>query len=52
MGRKDFRFLYQGSLNFWKVFGQLVLLGFDITAFTPAAYQRSSLLRPLNEISS
>ena len=35
-----------------KVFGQLVLLGFDITAFTPAAYLRSSLLRPLIEISS
>ena len=35
-----------------KVYGQLVLLGFDVTAFTPAAYQRSSLLRPLKEISS
>jgi hypothetical protein len=35
-----------------KVFGQLVLLGFDVAIFTPAAYQRSSLLRPLKEISS
>ena len=35
-----------------KVSGQLVLLSFDVTAFTPAAYQRSSLLRPLKEISS
>ena len=35
-----------------KVYGQLVLLGFDVTAFTPAAYQRSSLLRPLKQISS
>jgi hypothetical protein len=33
-----------------KFLGQLVLLGYDITAFTPAAYLRSSLLRPLNEI--
>ncbi len=35
-----------------KVSGQLVLLGYDVTAFTPAAYQRNSLLRPLIEISS
>ena len=27
--------------------GLLVPLGFDITAFTPAAYQRGSLPRPL-----
>ena len=26
-----------------KVYGQLVLLGFDVTVFTPAAYQRHSL---------
>ena len=32
--------------------GQLVLLGFDVTVFTPAAYQRRSLQRPLREISS
>ena len=31
-------------------FGQLVLLGFDVTAFTPAAYQRRSLQRPSKEI--
>ena len=35
-----------------KVVGILVLLGYDITAFTPAAYLRSSLLRPSMEISS
>ena len=35
-----------------KVHGQLVLLGFDVTAFTPTAYQRRSLQRPLREISS
>ena len=32
--------------------GQLVPLGFDIAAFTPAAYQRRRLQRPLNEASS
>ena len=31
-------------------FGQLVLLGFDVTTFTPAAYQRRSLQRPSREI--
>ncbi len=36
----------------WKVYGQLVLLGYDITAFTPATYQRPSLERPLKEILS
>ena len=35
-----------------KVFGQLVLLGFDVTAFTPVAYQRRGLRRPSKEISS
>ena len=35
-----------------KVFGILVLLGYDVTAFTPAAYLRSRLLRPSMEISS
>ena len=29
-----------------KADGQLVLLGFDVTIFTPAAYQRRSLQRP------
>ena len=33
-----------------EAFGQLVLLGFDVTTFTPAAYQRRSLQRPLKEI--
>ncbi len=41
----------------YKVFGkkayeQLVLLGFDITVFRPAAYQRPSLERLIKEISS
>ena len=26
-----------------KAYGQLVLLGFDVTTFTPVAYQRHSL---------
>ena len=29
-----------------EVFGILVQIGFDIAAFRPSAYQRSSLLRP------
>ena len=29
-----------------KLKGQLVLLGFDVTTFTPTAYQRRSLQRP------
>ena len=32
--------------------GLLVPLGFDITAFTPAAYQRGSLPRPSKDVSS
>ena len=28
-------------------FGQLVVLGFDVTVFTPTPYQRCSLQRPL-----
>ena len=32
-----------------KVFGQLVRLGFDVTVFTPASYQRRSLQRPSME---
>ena len=32
--------------------GLLVQLGFDITAFTPAAYQRGSLPRPSKDDSS
>ena len=38
--------------NLHKLYGLLVLLGYDITAFTPIAYQRGSLPRPLKEISS
>ena len=33
-------------------FGQLVVLGFDVTVFTPAPYQRHRLWRPSKEISS
>ena len=33
-------------------FGQLVVLGFDVTVFTPAPYQRRSLRRPSMESSS
>ena len=33
-----------------KAFGQLVLLGYDVAAFTPAAYRRGSLPRPLKDI--
>ena len=32
--------------------GLLVPLGFDITAFTPVAYQRGSLPRPSKDVSS
>ncbi len=35
-----------------KAYGLLVLLGYDITAFTPIAYQRGNLPRPFKEISS
>ena len=35
-----------------KAFGQLVVLGFDVTVFTPAPYQRGSLPRPSMESSS
>ena len=33
-------------------FGQLVALGFDVTVFTPAPYQRRRLRRPSMEFSS
>ncbi len=33
-------------------FGQLVLLGYDVTTFIPVTYQRSRLLRPSMEVSS
>ena len=35
-----------------KAFGQLVRLGFDVTVFTPASYQRPRLGRPSMEFSS
>ena len=35
-----------------KAFGQLVVLGFDVTVFTPAPYQRRRLQRPSMEFSS
>ncbi len=35
-----------------KAYGQLVLLGFDVTTFIPAAYQRRSLRQPLKVNSS
>ena len=51
--RKEASFFdYQEKNLERKSIGQLVLLGFDVTAFTPATYQRRSLQRPLKEISS
>ena len=35
-----------------KAYGQLVLLGFDVTTLIPVAYQRGSLPRPLKVNSS
>ena len=50
------------KLTYWKIninkikkikaYGQLVLLGFIVTNFTPIAYQRRSLRRPLKVNSS
>ena len=31
------------NISMAKVFGQLVVLGFDVTVFTPAPYQRHRL---------
>ena len=42
-------------LKLWTLtesFGQLVVLGFDVTVFTPAPYQRHRLWRPSKEFSS
>ena len=45
--RDKFKLKINQSKGFLKKsFGQLVLLGFDVTTFTPAAYQRRSLQRP------
>ena len=41
-----------GGLLQEKPVGLLVLLGFGVAAFTPAAYRRSRLLRPSMEASS
>ena len=49
LGRDSLELLSQVLLHKEK-FGQLVLLGFDVTTFTPAAYQRRSLQRPSKEI--
>ena len=38
--------IYQSFLSEIESLGLLVLLGFDITALTPVAYQRRSLQRP------
>ena len=38
--------IYQSFLPEIESLGLLVLLGFDITALTPVAYQRRSLRRP------
>ena len=35
-----------------KAFGQLVVLGFDVTVFTPAPYQRRSLDRKSTRLNS
>ena len=40
------------TLSGHKSFGLLVLLGFDIAVFTPAAYQRLRLRRPSVDILS
>ena len=44
--------IYQSFLPEIESLGLLVLLGFDITALTPVAYQRRSLQRPYGDISS
>ena len=44
--------IYQSFLTEIESLGLLVLLGFDITALTPVAYQRRSLQRPFREILS
>ena len=42
--------IYQSFLPEKESLGLLVLLGFDITALTPVAYQRRSLRRPYRDI--
>ena len=43
---------FQGKPHTEEDVGLLVPLGFDITAFTPVAYQRGSLPRPSKDDSS
>ena len=38
--------IYHPSFLTRKAYGQLVMLGFGISTFTPASYQRRSLQRP------
>ena len=45
-------FLHSKLFSLFEALGLLVQIGFDITAFTPSAYQRGSLPRPSMEISS
>ena len=40
------------SIALKEAFGQLVVLGFDVTVFTPAPYLRRRLQRPSMEFSS
>ena len=45
-------YLYQNNSKYdlpKESFGQLVVLGFDVTVFTPAPYQRRRLQRPSME---
>lgn len=47
------RLLITDNIQFYrKAHKLLVLLGFDITVFTPVAYQRRNLRRLLREVSS
>ena len=39
--------LFYSNSDDAKAYGQLVLLGYDVTTFTPAAYQGRSLQPPL-----
>ncbi len=45
-------YLVEIATNGRQAFGQLVPLGYDIAAFTPAAYQPGRLPGPYMEVSS
>ena len=49
MGLQDYSYKHHTILKYFfkKAYGQLVLLDFDITAYTSVAYQRGSLPRSL-----